>query len=88
MGKPLRLRIDRFGRVVLPKKLRDSYGLRTGAWVELRAEPGGIRLEPVEAPPALVQSGELLVYPGELPEALDLAAELRAARDERLDGLV
>ncbi len=87
MGKPLRLRIDRFGRVVLPKKLRDSYGLRTGAWVELRAEPGGILLEPVEAPPALVASRDLLIYTGEWPEGLDLAAELARTRDERLDGL-
>ena len=42
----MRTTIDRAGRVVIPKSLRDALRLTDGAAVEIRLEEGRILLEP------------------------------------------
>ena len=53
--------IDKAGRLVIPKSLRDSLGLRPGV-VDVRAEGTGIRVE-VPAEEALEERGGRLVVP-------------------------
>ena len=53
--------IDKAGRLVIPKSLRDSLGLRPGT-VEVRAEGAGIRVE-VPADELLEERDERLVIP-------------------------
>lgn len=43
----MRTSIDRSGRVVIPKPLRAALGLEGGSEVELTADGGGLRLDPV-----------------------------------------
>ena len=57
----MRCTIDKAGRLVVPKVLRDRIGLRAGA-VELIADGTGIRIEPV-AGEGLVAEGERLIIP-------------------------
>ena len=57
----MRSTIDKAGRVVVPKVLRDRVGLRAGA-VELTADGTGIRIEPI-AGEGLVEEGGRLVIP-------------------------
>jgi AbrB family looped-hinge helix DNA binding protein len=42
----MRATIDKAGRLVIPKRLRDHVGLRPGA-VEVTAEGTGLRVEPL-----------------------------------------
>ena len=42
----MRTTIDKAGRVVIPKALREQVGIRTGA-VEIVVEGSGLRIEPV-----------------------------------------
>ncbi len=57
----MRTTIDKAGRVVIPKALRERIGLRSGD-VEMTAEGSSIRITPI-AGDELVASGELLVIP-------------------------
>lgn len=74
----MRTTIDKAGRVVIPKPLRDQVGLRPGA-VELTAEGAGLRIEPV-AGDTLEERGGRLVIPaaGEQVDD-DLVRSLRDA---------
>ena len=42
------LRIDKAGRVILPKPVRDRFGLREGTELELLETPDGVVLKPVQ----------------------------------------
>ena len=42
------LKIDRAGRVILPKPVRDRLGLRAGSDLEIQETPEGVVLKPAE----------------------------------------
>lgn len=73
--------IDRFGRVVIPKDLREATGLRPGTPVELSEEGGGLRLVPGEEKALLREVDGVLVAVGEATG--DLAATVKALRHVR-----
>jgi AbrB family looped-hinge helix DNA binding protein len=53
--------IDRAGRVVVPKALRQAIGLQPGSEIELSATDGRIELEPAPLEVRLERRGGLLV---------------------------
>jgi AbrB family looped-hinge helix DNA binding protein len=57
----MRATIDKAGRLVIPKRLRDDVGLRPGE-VEVFAEGTGLRVEPL-AGESLDERGARLVIP-------------------------
>jgi AbrB family looped-hinge helix DNA binding protein len=69
--------IDKAGRLVLPKALRDQVGLRAGE-VNVFADGAGLRIEPI-AGEALEEREDRLVV---APSGLDVNDEMvRALRD-------
>jgi AbrB family looped-hinge helix DNA binding protein len=58
----MRTTIDKAGRLVIPRSLRDRIGLAGGGEVELELDGAAIRLEPVAAS-GLREDGGLLVIP-------------------------
>ncbi len=56
----MRSTIDKAGRLVVPKVLRDRVGLRAGV-VELTADGTGIRIEPVAGEGLVEESGRLVI---------------------------
>ena len=58
----MRATIDKAGRLVIPKRLRDHIGLRPGE-VEVIAEGTGLRVEPLAAE-SLDERDGLLLIPG------------------------
>jgi len=73
--------LDRFGRVVVPKKMRDRLGLRAGAAIEIEETDGHLLLRPADdAPPLLMKDG-ILVFTGAAQG--DLEAAVTADRNER-----
>ena len=62
--------VDKAGRIVVPKSIRDRYHLHPCAVLELKPESGGILLS-VEAPgSALTKKQGVLIHHGE--EVVDL----------------
>ena len=57
----MRTTIDRSGRIVVPKSLRDALNLEGGTSLEIRAREGRLEIEPVAAPMRLVRRGKGLV---------------------------
>jgi AbrB family looped-hinge helix DNA binding protein len=56
------IQIDKAGRVVLPKPLRDQFNLVAGDKLQLSVDGGGFRLEPTEGGGKLVKKGSVLVF--------------------------
>ncbi len=53
--------IDRAGRVVIPKAVREAAGLTPGLELEVRCRDGIVEIEPLCADIKLVRKGSLLV---------------------------
>ncbi|MDQ3319435.1 MAG: AbrB/MazE/SpoVT family DNA-binding domain-containing protein, partial [Actinomycetota bacterium] len=51
----MRTTIDRAGRLVVPKPLRDELGLQPGQELELQARDGRLEVEPATTPVTLVE---------------------------------
>jgi AbrB family looped-hinge helix DNA binding protein len=80
------IQIDRAGRVVLPKKLRDSFRLKSGDKLAVGVRGDAIELRPAKSNVRLERVNGVLVLNGalQLPEGRDMVAE---AREERIDEL-
>ncbi len=74
--------LDRFGRVLIPKKLREELGLQPGAVLRIEESGQKIFLQPVKEEPHLVNKGGVLVYSG-APQG-DLSRAVDKHREERL----
>jgi len=75
--------VDKFGRILLPKRLRDLLGLRPGSRLAVTADEEQVVLRTVEGAPILSEDDGILVFEGEIEgEDGDL---LKTIRDERLD---
>jgi AbrB family looped-hinge helix DNA binding protein len=70
--------IDRAGRVVIPKPMRDLIGLRPGQ-VELIADGSGVRIEPLAQNELVERNGRLVIPPAGTPIDDDLVRTLRDA---------
>ncbi|HRC86759.1 MAG TPA: AbrB/MazE/SpoVT family DNA-binding domain-containing protein [Thermoanaerobaculia bacterium] len=77
--------LDRLGRVLIPKPLRQSLGLQEGTLLEIEEEGGALRLRAVQPEPELVREGRVLVYHGTALSDLEAAVEAqRAERGQQL----
>lgn len=77
--------LDKFGRVLIPKKLRERLGLEPYDALELQLEDGKLTLLPRRTPPPLRRKGRVLVVESEATG--DLSQTLTHLREERLDEL-
>lgn len=73
--------LDKFGRIVIPKPVRDHYGLAAGVVLEIHSGEDGIVLLPKKPQPDLIEKGGVLVFTGKAEEDLEEAVE--SHREER-----
>lgn len=83
MGKRDVVTIDRLGRILIPKAMRDAHGLGPGARVRIEESAAGLVLSPEREEPPVVYERGVLVFNGN--PAGDLAGAVDADRQERLD---
>ena len=60
----MELSIDKFGRVVIPKKLREHLGVGMSLKVEVKETPEGILLKPVRRESGLMMKDGVLILRG------------------------
>ena len=75
--------IDKAGRIVLPKSVRDRLGLSAGSELELDEVDDAIVLKPPRSKSPLVRKGRLLVHTGKIVGNSDLTAAIERTREER-----
>ena len=74
--------IDGAGRIVVPKAVRDRLALTAGVEIEVELFGDGVLLRPAAGGSAIVVEDGVLIHRGGGPNALDVAAFIRAARAE------
>lgn len=74
----MRATIDRAGRVVVPKQLRDEIGLDSGGELEIFARDGTLVLEPLPTPVSIVRRGKTFVAKPRAPVTPLTQAQVRA----------
>jgi AbrB family looped-hinge helix DNA binding protein len=83
----MRVAIDKLGRIVVPKPIRERYHLYPGAELELESKADGIQLSPITPKGALVRKHGVLVHHGTDVIDFDIAGFINAERDIR-DGFL
>jgi AbrB family looped-hinge helix DNA binding protein len=78
------LKIDKAGRVILPKPIRDRLGLHAGSDLEIQETAGGIVLKPADRRPSLVKRGSFWVHTGEIPPGYDILKAIDEDREEQM----
>ena len=78
------LKIDKAGRVILPKPVRDRLGLHAGSDLEIQETPDGVVLRPADRRPSMVKRGSFWVHTGELPPGYDILKAIDEDREERM----
>jgi AbrB family looped-hinge helix DNA binding protein len=74
------VKIDRAGRIVIPKEIRDALHLSEGTALKLNSSPEVLTLVPQESSPQLRRKNGFLVCSGELLTEEDA---VKKAREER-----
>ena len=74
--------VDKFGRIVIPKTVREHYGLGPGTVLEIKSRNEDIVLHPRRAEPDLVVEDGVLVFTGRAEG--DLEEVVAQQREERI----
>ena len=74
--------LDRFGRIVIPKKIREDFNLKAGTPIRVEESEEAIILTPVHGEPSLHVKEGVLVFQGTPLE--DLGDTLTKHREERI----
>jgi len=77
--------IDRFGRIVIPKKIREDFNLKAGTSIRIEESEQTIILTPVHGEPNLYVKDGVLVFSGTPLE--DLSDALARHREERMKSI-
>ncbi|MDB6071789.1 MAG: hypothetical protein JWL81_2960 [Verrucomicrobiales bacterium] len=78
------LTLDKMSRLVVPKGLRDRFGLQPGDELEITLEGDGIKLTPLQPIPALGEKSGVMVCSSEVPaSAWDIPAFIEQQREQR-----
>lgn len=78
------LTLDKMSRLVVPKSLRDRFGLQPGDELEISLEGDGIKLRPVQPIPVIGEQEGVVICSSEMPaSAWNFPAFIEQQRDQR-----
>jgi AbrB family looped-hinge helix DNA binding protein len=85
-----RLTLDKAGRIVLPKSVRDELHLEAGDALELETSGDKITLRPAQANGQLIKKQGVWVFQSDEPLTVEIVEEtarkIRKGRDDRIWG--
>jgi AbrB family looped-hinge helix DNA binding protein len=82
------LRIDKSGRIVLPKDLRARLGLKAHMELEATEQPGGVLLQPLDQRPSMTKVDGLWVHCGTAVAGANWERALDEVREERIQSVL
>ncbi len=74
--------VDRVGRIVIPKPLRDALGIGPDSQLEVVADGAGLRLEPVQRAERRIDERDGLPILGTVAGTVITDDDVRRLRDE------
>ena len=84
----MEVKIDKAGRVVVPKPLRQRLGFKPGTELEAIERPEGMLLKRIEQRPSMVKVDGLWVHQGNAEPGANWDRSLEDAREERLESVL
>ena len=84
----MQLTVDKFGRILIPKALRDDFNLIAGALLDIEEKGDQIVLKPVQERHVVMQKKGILVYTGKpVGHIVDITKQERENRLRKISGL-
>ena len=84
----MKLLIDRSGRIVVPKRLRERLGFRPDSEIEVVEEPGGLLLRPLREEPSMVRVDGFWVHQGVAEPGANWDRVVEDVREERTQAVL
>jgi AbrB family looped-hinge helix DNA binding protein len=78
------IKIDKAGRIVLPKPVRERFQLREGSELVIEEGSDGVTLKPVGQRSSMVQEKGMWVHLGKVPRGFDWGKVVESVREERI----
>ena len=78
------IKIDKAGRIVLPKPVRQRFHLREGSELEIEERSDGLTLRPVEQRPSMARKNGIWVHLGKVPRDFDWNVAVDTIREGRI----
>ena len=84
----MELRIDKAGRIVVPKPLRERLGFKPDTELEAIEQPEGVLLKRVQQRPSMVKVDGLWVHQGSAEPGANWERILEDVREERIESVL
>ena len=84
----MKLSIDRAGRIVIPKPLRERLGFKSDTELEAVEQPEGVLLKRVQERPSMVKVDGLWVHQGSAEPGANWERILADVREERIESVL
>jgi len=84
----MEIRIDKAGRIVVPKPLRERLGFKPDTELEAIEQPEGVLLKRVAQRPSMVKVDDLWVHQGSAEPAANWERVLEVVREERIGSVL
>ena len=84
----MELRIDKAGRIVVPKPLRERLGFKPDTELVAIEQPDGVLLKRIEQRPSMVKVDGLWVHQGSAEPGADWERILEDVREQRIESVL
>jgi len=84
----MELKIDKAGRIVVPKALRERLGFRADTELEAVEQPEGVLLKRIEQRPSMAKADGLWVHLGTAEPGANWGRVLDDVREERIESIL
>jgi AbrB family looped-hinge helix DNA binding protein len=81
----MKIRIDKAGRIVVPKPLRERLGFKPDTELEAIEQPEGVLLKRIEQRPSMIKIDGLWVHQGSAVPGANWERILEDVREERIE---
>lgn len=81
----MELTLDKFGRILIPKEMRDQLGLHPGSTLHVEKTKTGLQLNPIEDNQGVIRKGKVLVFVGKLMGNIEeIIDQVREERNKKV----